>query len=861
MEVDRDRLRLRDDPKLLSPPTLDPAWQCSKAVVVRGFVANATLDVEVAGAVVVAGFAGGLPAPEGALVPLPNPLTAGQKVRARQRFGGVTSAWSAPITAGDHTVDYPAGPPRPEINPAPVFECGRRTGVANLLVGCDVWITANAVEVGRVAGAAKQQGVNVAPPYSLGQSVVAFASLCKDPSPPSAVQIAQPQPVPLPVPGFLPVYAGGQQVTVTNVANGAVITLSRNGIVQFSFPSWGYQHLVSLNPPFSAGETLSATQQLCPGKPPSSSGTITVQPCSALPAPGVEPVQAGDTSITLSSFVSDARIKVYVNAVKKGDGSGPVVQLSQAVAGGDTVDVLQVLGNCVGRTVQELTVQCVAPPIGFDPSALDLFPVGTTSYDAGPITVTSGHSQHIAGTIYYPAEADGANTPFNKRLGKLGRVPVVVLVHGRHGGTTSQLGYDYFQQQLARMGMVVASVDCNASDGWGGWADNIRDRADLVIASIAHLQSLDGGGDPIFGGRIDFARLGLMGHSRGGDAVVVVPEIIALPGVDIRGVISLAPVNSGASSGHPKGRAFMTILPASDGDVVDNNGAQFYDAADPAPFKCQLYVHHANHNFFNRQWLNDDTNGGLAIMARADHERILSTYGCAFFRAVLLGHATGHFLDGSVRPPGVLTGNVHVSFKKNGQLTIDDHEDGNGIATNSMNRPTAQSGGLTADEYPFAQGAAGRFNDSFFGNTIGMVAQTDGRIGTFRSQLDKRRDLRKRQIWIRAAEVYNGSSVPAGATGFRLGLEDATGAVAWVDSDGVGGLPRPLDRRAYDLSQYDPDKTKTMLKTLRFPVSCFKSPPKGRKQFDPGRVVAVRLQLNRQDKRALAFDDLQIVVL
>jgi hypothetical protein len=343
---------------------------------------------------------------------------------------------------------------------------------------------------------------------------------------------------------------------------------------------------------------------------------------------------------------------------------------------------------------------------------------------------------------------------------------------------------------------------------------------------------------------------------------VLVPEIIGLTGVDIRGVISLAPVNSGASSGHPKGHAFMTILPASDGDVVDNNGAQFYDAGDPAPFKCQLYVHHANHNFFNRQWLNDDTGGGLAIMARTDHERILSTYGCAFFRSVLLGHATVHFLDGSVHPPGVLTGNVHVSFKKSGQLTIDDHEDGNGIGTNSMNRPTAQSGGLTADEYPFAQGAAGRFNDSFFGNTIGMVARSEGKTGTFRSELDKRRDLRKRQIWIRAAEVYNGSSVPAGATGFLLGLEDAAGAVAWVDSDGVSGLPRSLDRRAYDLPQwYAADKTKTMLKTLRFPVSCFKSPPRARRQFDPRRVVAVRLQLSRQDKRALAFDDLQIVVL
>src|SRR5436189_102608 len=83
-------------------------------------------------AVVVSGFGAGFPAPEGALVPLPAPLAAGQKVRARQRFGGVTSAWSAPITARDHTVDYPAGPPRPQIDPAPVYQCGRRTGVANL---------------------------------------------------------------------------------------------------------------------------------------------------------------------------------------------------------------------------------------------------------------------------------------------------------------------------------------------------------------------------------------------------------------------------------------------------------------------------------------------------------------------------------------------------------------------------------------------------------------------------------------------------------------------------------------------------------------------------------------------------------
>ena len=860
MEVSRERLRLKDDPQTISPPMLDAPYQCAKIVVVRGFIANATLDVEVAGAVVVSGFPGGFPSPNGAVVPLPSALVAGQTVRARQHFGGATSNWSATLTAADHTQEYPAGPPRPEINPAPVYECGARTGVANLLVGSEVWITADAVQVGSVANAAAQQGVNVSPDYGLGQNVLAWAKMCNDPSPSSALQVSQPPPVPLPTPGFLPVYEGGQQATITDVVNGARLTLSRNGIVQFTFASWGYRHTVGLNPPYTQGETLSCTQRLCPGDPPSGSGTTSVLPCSALPAPGVAPIQDADTSIALTSFVSDAQIKVFVNGVKRGDGSGPVVQLTKAVASGDTVDVYQVLGTCVGQTAQELTVQCVAPPVTYDPSALDLFPVGFTDYDGGTLTVTSGHTHRIDGTIYYPAEADGTRTAFNQRLAQLGRVPIAVLVHGRHGGTTSHLGYDYFQQQLARMGIIAISVDCNESDTWGGWTDNIRDRADIVIASIKHMQSLDSGGDAIFGGRIDFTRLALMGHSRGGEAVVVVPEIISLPGVTIRGVISLSPVNAGASSGHPKGYVLMVILSASDGDVVDNSGAMFYDAGDPAPFKSQLYVHHANHNYFNRQWLNDDTNGGLSIMARTDHERILSTYGCAFFRERLLGHNTLAFLEGTMQPPGVLTGNVHLSYKKKNQVTVDDHEDGNGIAVNSMGAPTSTSGGLTANEHPFAQGLPGRFNDSFFGNTVGMVALAEDKLGTFRSKFDKDRDLRKLEVWIRAAEVYNGSSVPPGATGFLLGLEDINGVVAWVNSDGVGGLPRPLDRRAWDLTQwYATDKTKTMLKTLRFPIACFRSTRVPRKQFNAAKVRAVLLRLSRADKRALAFDDLQLV--
>jgi hypothetical protein len=287
----------------------------------------------------------------------------------------------------------------------------------------------------------------------------------------------------------------------------------------------------------------------------------------------------------------------------------------------------------------------------------------------------------------------------------------------------------------------------------------------------------------------------------------------------------------------------MTILPAGDGDVVDNNGAQFYDQADPKPFRSQLYVHFTNHNFFNRQWPADDPIRP-PVIARSDHERVLAVYGSAFFRSVLLGQPTVGFLAGDAIPSGVLSGDVHVSFEWAKQVIVDNHEDGNTINTNSLGLPTTQTGGMSADEFPFDQ-SPGAFNTSFYGQTIGMVVRPGGPTRTFRSAIGNR-DLRKHEIWIRAAEVYAGG-VPADATGFRLGLQDANGVVAWVDCDAVGGLPRPYDR---------PTEAKTMPSTLRFKSECFRI---GQKKLNLRRIHGILIRCNRRDKRALAFDDLEIV--
>ena len=162
-EVPRDRLDLKDDPEVLSPLIVDsPLYACATAVTVLGFVAHADLELEI-DAVPLAPTPGGFPDPAGFTFTALPALVAGQVVRARQTVAGVMSAWSQPVTVGDHTQDFPAGPPRPQIEPAPVFECGARTGVSNLLTGSNVWINADGAEVGRVNGAKEHQGINVTP--------------------------------------------------------------------------------------------------------------------------------------------------------------------------------------------------------------------------------------------------------------------------------------------------------------------------------------------------------------------------------------------------------------------------------------------------------------------------------------------------------------------------------------------------------------------------------------------------------------------------------------------------------------------------------------------------------------------------
>ncbi|UXN65602.1 hypothetical protein N8E89_08320 [Phyllobacterium sp. A18/5-2] len=154
------------------------------------------------------------------------------------------------------------------------------------------------------------------------------------------------------------------------------------------------------------------------------------------------------------------------------------------------------------------------------------------SYDLGNlVAVTSGDSSTfsngktfitpITGWLRYPEEALNGTT-------ETAKYPVVVFLHGQHAiNDPSYQGYDYLAADLAQHGYVVLSIDANAINADGDRSS--LSRAQLVLGTLDRLRQIDGAGqinlggstgklDPLKG-RIDFTRIGIMGHSRGGQGV------------------------------------------------------------------------------------------------------------------------------------------------------------------------------------------------------------------------------------------------------------------------------------------------------------------------------------------------------
>ncbi len=234
----------------------------------------------------------------------------------------------------------------------------------------------------------------------------------------------------------------------------------------------------------------------------------------------------------------------------------------------------------------------------------------------------------LQGSVHYPAPGQGSG-PF----------PVVLFMHGRHATCSfmgeeafgacpdytpgiepvnSYTGYDYLAEDLAARGFIVISADANDVNDRDLLGDSgARARAQVILRTLDEFEALNAaactcsiGADLV--GRQDFSRVGLMGHSRGGEGVtraIGLNQDRADPHA-LRAVFALAPTDFGEWTAPDVAHA--TLLPYCDGDVFDLQGAHMYDdsrfLAETTPSaKHQFVVMGTNHNFYNTVWTDDDS--------------------------------------------------------------------------------------------------------------------------------------------------------------------------------------------------------------------------------------------------------------
>lgn len=347
-----------------------------------------------------------------------------------------------------------------------------------------------------------------------------------------------------------------------------------------------------------------------------------------------------------------------------------------------------------------------------------------------------------------------------------GGFPVLLFQHGRHsscsttgdaGGTESSgtdceadgrvairsdRGYDYLAQTLASQGYVVLSIDANdinAQDA-GSNDQGITARAELILHHLdlfrdiamqpasAYRVDLDGQDFGALVGALDFNHVGLMGHSRGGNAVSKTVRFNRARPVEgdfddphaLVAVFALAPTDF--RNELPDNTVWATLSPYCDGDVSTLHGVYMYDNVRYQPdnisgLQYQLTVMGANHNFFNDFWFNDDaalnvfdpfcsTASPVSGRLDRDQQRALGHFlMSSFFRRFVGGETAfaGYWDAREQLPPGACPDGVvgcdaivHLAFHQppDRRLTVDTTLTSESLVSNALGRTTAYEGVL-----------------------------------------------------------------------------------------------------------------------------------------------------------------------
>jgi dienelactone hydrolase len=785
-------------------------------------------------------------------------LVAGRSVRAIPyrdsdscKGDGPPSEWE-PVVPPDSRI-------KPVIEPALIegdrtLRIGNQFANATIVIRIRLDASTPYEEFGPV-GTSQEPEFDLNAPLTAGNVVTVVQTLCSVSVESDPVTVLPQPPVILPPVIVAPLNDCATAVQVSNLHQGAFVRIFADGI-PIGVAWAGNTHSIAVPANLTAGMKVTATQRVGALTSTHSDPAIPVG-FARLDHPRVmAPVALGDRAVWVSHVTPGAHVSIWQGSMLLGqiDATEPVVKVPTSPVGGAVHATISLCGSDSSSGI----VEAIASPCGEGGFATAAEAFKQYADFAVPDVVDgTAFTSPIEGQLYFPSD-DGKSWPSGGR-----NLPLVVIAHGYwNPGVNSYLGYDYLARHLARWGMVVYSLNLDEANLRTDWpAPHQYARGEIILHAIDELR-----GDSAVQGRVDFDRVGLIGHSMGGEGVVAAQHLndSESRGYGILGVVSIAPTNHRPELVLRRSR-YLQILGTMDllslsADSVDQfNGFRLNDRAWHP--KTHAWIYGARHNPFNRSWVADgDTfESGWADQALppSTHELIAQCMINAFFQDALSNRTEyAGYMEGTILPQPLRHLQMHLQHRRQPIKVIDnfgDLDEQEGFAAEAIDKTTnrltltanAVGTGLVSWEdidltvSPATSPHQGQSTElSWNPPVVADVIYTSEAGGAAASSADV--------VSIRVGQFFEDATVNnvGIATDLFVTLDDGTGR-ATVRAGSVAPIP-----------YVDPQGAKLCpMRTIRIPIDAFTI---ANRSFNPSNIVRISLDLTARPTGRIFVDDIEI---
>ena len=434
-----------------------------------------------------------------------------------------------------------------------------------------------------------------------------------------------------------------------------------------------------------------------------------------------------------------------------------------------------------------------------------------------------------------------------------GTYPLVLVVHGNHiMDDFSDPGYDYLGELLASRGYIVASIDQNFLNAGGfieailGGLRNENDaRAYLLLRHLEQWHTWNETTGHLFEGMVDTENIGLIGHSRGGEAAAIAAVFNNLSchpghgdiqfdfGFNIKSVIAIAPSDGQFQPRRQKTDLndinYLVLHGSADSDVRSFQGAMQYDRVSITEegdhFKASVYIDGANHGQFNTRWGRIDQTFSRLFLDRANimpeemQELAAKTFISSFLEDTLKGSHEYRqlFRDPLMVQTWVPQFNCHIQFLEGTTAIIAGFEEDLDLKTLTIEGGKARGENfLSWREEPVELGS-GRLRDS-----VSVTLSWDyERLGEANYALILPESLTGAlNINAFTFAAANGSDNRE-PIDFTIIMRDRSGEEAMLPLSHIGSLPPPPQYRIFKKPLGVEFSSEPVFSTYTFPLSDF----------------------------------------